>query len=109
MTVDQMQSRVRELRDLPPPRTAGQEAELAALVQALLAAGDDALGEATRRMRQEREAAEVRVRSLERLAARRTALAATLERTLAEARAERRSIDAELASVLTDAPGPAGG
>lgn len=108
MTVNQMRERLRELRDLPPPRTADQEAELTTLVQDLHAAEAAALADSTRRTRQEREATEARVRSLQELAARRTGLTARLEATLSEARSERRAIDADLASVLAGSPGSAG-
>lgn len=72
-----------------------------------IAAQDAALLDAAGRLRREREATEARCRELERLVARRAALAARLDAALAEARAERRAIEAELAAVLT--AGPAGG
>ncbi len=64
------------------------------------AAADDALVAATQRVRAEREAVEARNRELERLVARRAALADRLAAALADARTERRAIDAELAAVL---------
>jgi len=59
-------------------------------------------------MRLEREEAEERIRSLERLAARRKALVTRLEGALSETRAERLAIDAELASVLAGSSTHAG-
>lgn len=64
------------------------------------AAADAALAAAARRLRAEREAVEARNRELERLVARRAALAEQLDAALAAARAERRAIDADLAAVL---------
>jgi len=69
---------------------------------------DAALAEAATRMRREREAAEARIRALESILARRTILATRLEATIADARAERRAIDTELATVLSGTPGSAG-
>ena len=100
MTVDQKRERLRELRDLPQPRSAAHQDELAALAKALQAVEAESLSGATQRMRQEREETEARTRSLERLATRRMALVARLEGALSETRVERLAIDAELASVL---------
>lgn len=57
-------------------------------------AADADLVAATSRLRAEREAVEARNRELERLVARRAALAARLADALADARAERGAVDA---------------
>ena len=58
------------------------------------------------RLRQERETTEQQNRALEDLAGRRKALAEWLGSILAEARAEQRAIESELASVLAGDRGP---
>jgi len=108
MTVSQKRERLREIRDLPQPRSVILEAELATLVKELQAAEVESLSEATQRMRRERETTDARNRSLERLEARRIALLARLKEALAEARTERQAIDGELASVLSGKSGDAG-
>ncbi len=70
-----------------------------------ITAQDAALTAAARRMREEREASEARNREIERLVARRTALAEQLDAALTAARVERRAIDAELAAVLAGSVG----
>ena len=87
MTVDAKRDRLREIRELPLPRTPPLEAELAGLVQELQTVEAQNLSLATQRMRREREETEARTRSLERLAARRKALVERLEGALSETRA----------------------
>ena len=108
MTLDQQRERLRELRDLPQPRSPILEAELCALAEELQIAEVEKLSEATHRMRRERGTIEARNRSLERLKERRLALIERLEGTLAEARRERQVIDGELASVLSGVSGSMG-
>ena len=105
MTIDEKRSRLQELRDLPHPRNAASEAELATLIAELQAYESGNLSAATQRMKQEREAIEARMRSLESVAARRAGLLARLNDTLAEARAERQAIDGELSTLLARMPG----
>ena len=108
MTTDQKRERLRELRELPLPRSAAHAEELAAVAKELQAVEAESLSVATQRMRREREETEARTRSLERLAARRRALVTRLEGALSETRAERQAIDAELASVLAGTSAHAG-
>jgi len=82
VTVAAKRERLRELRDLPQPREPSLEGELAGLVQELQAEEAENLSAATQRMRQEREEAEARIRSLERLTTRRQALVDQLEKGL---------------------------
>ena len=101
MLAAQKYERLQELRELPQPRSIILEEELAALVRELQTAEAECLSEATQRLRRERENADARNRSLERLEARRIALLARLQDALSEARTERQAIDGELASVMS--------
>ena len=80
--------------------TEAEQAELASMVKELEAAEAAYLTPATKRLRTERETVEAQNRTLEALAFRRAALAQRLRQFLAEAQAERRAIDGELAAVL---------
>jgi hypothetical protein len=86
--------------------TEAEQAELGLLIQELEATEATYLIPATDRLRQEREALEVRNRALEVLAHRKEALVARLRKFLAEAQAERRAIECELAAVLAGSRGP---
>ena len=97
----QKRHRFQELRGLPEPRSAGEQAELDALRHELEAAEAAYLAEATKRMRVEREQIESRNRRLQSLVTRRRALAERLGNTLAEALAEQQAIESELATVLS--------
>jgi len=93
--------RFQELRGLPEPRSATDQAELDVLRQELEAAEAAYLSDATKRMRVEREQIDSRNRRLQSLVTRRRALAERLGKTLAEAQAERQAIESELATVLS--------
>ena len=80
--------------------TEAEQAELALLVQELEAAEATYLTPATERLRQQRGTLETQNRALEVLALRKEALVLRLRDFLAEARAERRVIECELAAVL---------
>jgi hypothetical protein len=82
-----------------------EQAELARLVQELEAAEASALTPAAERLRQEREALQAQNRLLEVLARRKEALVLRLREFLAEAQAERRAIECELAAVLAGSQG----
>ena len=97
----QKRHRFQELRRLPEPRSAADQAELDALRHELEAAEAAYLSDATKRMRVERERIESRNRRLQSLVTRRRALAERLGKTLAEAQAERQAIESELAGVLS--------
>jgi len=77
-----------------------EQAELAQLVQELEAAEANYLRPATERLRQQRETLQTQNRALETLALRKEALVLRLRDFLAEAQAERRAIESELAAVL---------
>jgi hypothetical protein len=79
---------------------AREREELSALVSQLLLTESAYLGPATERLRLEREGLDAQNRKLEGLAARKAALAERLERFLAEADAERRTIEGEVDAVL---------
>ena len=106
MSEEQKRSRFQELRGRQQQSTLteAEQAELAILVQELEAAEASYLTPATQRLRQEREALETQNRTLEALALRREALVRRLRDFLAEAQAERRAIDRELAAVLAATP-----
>ena len=80
--------------------TEAEQAELALLLQELEAAEATYLTPATERLRQQRGTLETQNRALEVLALRKEALVLRLRDFLAEARAERRAIESELAAVL---------
>lgn len=82
-----------------------EQAELATLTRELEAFESAYLNNATQRLRLAREQIEQQNRSLESLAARRSALVRRLESVLSDARAERTAIDSELALVLTNSNG----
>ena len=105
MWEEQKSSRFQELRERQQKSTLteAEQAELAILVQELEAAEAGYLTPATQRLRQERENLETQNRTLEVLAHRKEALLLRLRDFLAEAQAERRAIECELATVL--APG----
>jgi hypothetical protein len=96
----QNRRRFQELRGLPEPRSAADQAEFDALVQEVESAETTYLSDATQRMRGEREQIESRNQRLQSLVTRRKALADRLGKTLAEAQAERQAIETELATVL---------
>jgi hypothetical protein len=86
--------------------TEAEQAELGRLVQELEAAEATYLTPATERLRQERETLEAQNRTLEVLARRKETLVLRLRHFLAEAQAERRAIQCELAAVLAGSHGP---
>lgn len=106
MATDQQHSRFEELRkkQLQGLLTEVEQAELERLVQGIEAAEAAYLAPATGRLRQERIAIERQNRSLEDLVRRKESLAARLRDFLAEAQAERRVIDRELAAVMSGEP-----
>jgi hypothetical protein len=85
--------------------TETEQAELASLAQELEAAEAAVLTPATERLRQDREILEVQNQNLEVLALRKEAFVRRLSAFLAEAQAERRAIDGELALVLAGSRG----
>jgi hypothetical protein len=101
---EQKRQRFQQLRQREGQLTAAEQVELASLVQQLESAEADYLNGATERLRQEREITERQNRSLESLSNRKKTLVERLARVLAEARAERRAIENELASVLAGSP-----
>ena len=82
-----------------------EQAELALLVQELEAAEAGYLTPATERLRQERETLEAQNSALEILGRRKEALALRLRDFLAEAQAERASIESEFVAVLAGGRG----
>ena len=82
--------------------SASEQAELAVLIQELEAAEAAYLAPATQRLSREREAIEAQNHSLEDLARRKESLVRRLHDFVAEAEAERRAIDSELAAVLAE-------
>jgi hypothetical protein len=86
--------------------TEAEATELTCLVADLEAAEATYLAPATQRLRRERETVETQNSALETLAHRKEALVRRLHVFLAEAQAERRQIDDELAAVLTGSQSP---
>src|SRR5262245_19766994 len=101
----QKRQRFQELRAMPEPRSAADQAELNQLGNDLEAVEAAHISDATKRMRVEREQIELRNRRLQSLVTRRKALADRLGNTLAEAQAERQAIESELATVLSAGSG----
>lgn len=105
---EQQRERFRQLRDRQEDGvlTEAEGTELARLEQELEAAEATYLAPATQRLRRERETVETQNGALETLARRKEALVKRLHVFLAEAQAERRQIDDELAAVLTGSQSP---
>ena len=103
----QRSSRFQELRQRQREGvlTEAEQAELKLLVQELEAAEATYLTPATERLRQQRGTLETQNRALEALALRKEALVLRLRDFLAEAQAERRAIEGELAAVLAGSRG----
>jgi hypothetical protein len=103
----QRRSRFQQLRQRQQDNvlTDAERVELALLVQELEAAEANYLNPATEKLRQERGALETQNRALAVLAVRKEALVIRLRDFLAEAQAERRAIDCELAAVLAGSQG----
>jgi hypothetical protein len=97
---DQKRQRFQWLRQREQQLSAAEQSELASLVKELETAEEMYLQPATERLRQERELLEKQNGELEKLSARKKDLAQRLGRVLADARAEQRSIETELAAVL---------
>jgi hypothetical protein len=102
---EQKSGRFQELRQRQGALTEAEQAELALLFQELESGEAAYLTPAAERLRQEREALEARNRTLEALASRKEALVRRLRDFLAEAQAERRAIETELAAVLAGSRG----
>lgn len=100
MREEQAHSRVQQLRQRERVLTEVEKAELALLVRELEASEAAYLTPATERLHQERATVDAQNRTLELLARRKEALVKRLRDFLAEAQAERRSIEGELAAVL---------
>lgn len=82
-----------------------EQVELARLTQEIEAGEANYLAPATERLRRERESLEAQNRTLQVLARRKQALLLRLRDFLAEAQAERRAIETELAAVLAGGQG----
>ena len=82
-----------------------ERSELESLVEELQSAEATYLTPATERLREERQELDTQNRALEALARRRETLARHLRDVLAEAQAERRAIQGELAALLVGGPG----
>jgi hypothetical protein len=100
-------SRFQQLRDRQREGglTEAEKAELARLVQELETAESDYLTPAAERLRQERRSLESQNQTLEALVLRKESLVRRLRDFLAEAQAERRAIESELAAVLAGTQG----
>jgi small-conductance mechanosensitive channel len=85
--------------------TDSERSELESLIQELQSAEAIYLGPATERLREERQRLDAQNHALETLARRREALAQHLRDVLAEAQAERRAIQGDLAALLVGGPG----
>lgn len=96
----QKRERFQLLREREQQLNDAEQTELASLVLELEAAEAAYLQPATVRLRQENELVEKQNRELENLIARKKDLSQRLTRFLADARAEQRSIENELAAVL---------
>lgn len=100
---EQKRTRFNELRSRTSERlSAPERAELAALTRELEADEARYLKAANQALRQERETIEARNRILNDLAGRKESLLRRLRAFLAEAEAERRAIERELAAVLAN-------
>lgn len=99
---DQKRQRFQHLRERESAGVLGEgeRAELTRLIGELQAAEARYLKPATKRLRDEREIVETQNRALEALVRRKERLAQRLEDFLAEAQAERRAIEGELAAML---------
>jgi hypothetical protein len=97
---EQKRQRFQWLRQREQQLSAAEQTELASLVKELETAEAAYLQPATERLRQERELMEKQNGELEKLSARKQDLAQRLGRVLADARAEQRSIETEVAAVL---------
>ena len=82
-----------------------ERSELESLVEELQSTEATYLAPATERLREERQELDTQNRALEGLARRRETLARHLRDVLAEAQAERRAIQGELAALLVGGPG----
>jgi hypothetical protein len=100
----QKRQRFQELRQPGRYLEAGEQAELATLIQELEAEEAAYLKPATERLRQENDRQEKRHRILQDLIQRRELLVQRLKNTLTEAQAEERAIENELASALAGSP-----
>lgn len=106
MWKQQKRERFQQLRQREGMLTEQEQTELALLVQELEAAEAAYLAPATERIGQERACIETQNRNLEALTRRKEALTQRLREFLADAQAERRAIDRELAAVLAGSQGP---
>ena len=97
---EQKRQRFQWLRQREQPLSAAEQSELASLVKELETAEAMYLQPATERLRQERELLEKQNGELEKLSDRKKDLVQRLDRFLAEARAEQRTIETEVAAVL---------
>jgi len=104
---DQKRERFQHLRERESAGVLGdaERTELTLLIDELEAAEARYLRPATQRLRDEREIVETQNRALEVLVRRKERLAQRLEDFLAEAQAERRAIEGELAAVLVGSRG----
>lgn len=103
---DEKRQRFQLLRQREQTLSEAEQTELASLVQELETAEGTYLQPATERLRLEREHLEKQNAELEKLGARKKDLAQRLGRFLADARAEQRSIENELAAVLAGSQSP---
>ncbi len=108
MSADETHSRFQQLRQRQEENalTAPEQAELERLTQELEAAESVYLRGATERLREQRELVESQNRALAALARRKESLILRLRDVLTEARAERRMIERELATVLAGGQNP---
>ena len=97
---NQTRRRFEELREPGRQLTAGEQAELAVLVNELEDAEAAYLKPATERLRRENDCVAKRNLELAQLSKRKEALVERLEHVLAEAQAEELAIETELASVV---------
>ncbi len=97
---NQTRTRFEALREPGRQLTPVEQAELAVLVKELENAEAAYLKPATERLRRENDCVEKRHLELAQLRKRKEALVERLEHVLAEAQAEERAIETELASVL---------
>ncbi len=102
MWEEQKRQRFRQLRERQLAGVLGEseQAELTLLIEELQAAEARYLTPATQRLRDERKIIEAQNHALDGLMRRKERLAQRLEDFLAEAQAERRAIEGELAAVL---------
>lgn len=97
---EQKRSRFEQLRQCESVLTEGEQSELSHLIQEIEAAEAAYLAPAAIRLRQQRDTVESQNRTLEVLARRKEDLVSRLRDFLAEAHAERRAIESELAAVM---------